>query len=75
MENAKQAFRQGLTNGWRLLLSPFVGAWTEVRDLSARPKAKNWQEFVMNDARAYFAPLTGAVRGFTRTFNELWKKA
>ncbi|MDR3483173.1 MAG: hypothetical protein P4L91_20950 [Burkholderiaceae bacterium] len=75
MEKSKQAFRQGLKNGWRLFRSPFVGAWTEMSDFSSRPKAKNWKEFVMNDARAYFAPQTGAVRGFTRTLDEIRNKA
>ena len=75
MEKSKPAFRQGLKNGWRLFCSPFVGAWTEMSDFSPRPKAKNWKEFVMNDVRAYFAPLTGAVRGFARTFNEIRNKA
>lgn len=75
MEKSKQAFRQGLNNGWRLFCSPFVGAWTECKATLNRPRATSVREFVANDVRAYFAPLTGAVRGFTRTFNEICNKA
>jgi hypothetical protein len=73
MKKSRLAFRQGLHQGWKLFWSPFVGARDEIRATVNRPRAATWQEFVRNDIRAYFAPLTGAVRGFTRTFREIWK--
>jgi len=72
MEKTKQAIKNAFRNGWRLLCSPFVGAWDECRAAMNRPRAANWKEFVINDVRAYFAPLTGAVRGLMRTFKDIW---
>ena len=73
MNNSRLAFKDGLHQGWKLFWSPFVGAWDEMQAAVNRPRPATWQEFVRNDIRAYFAPLTGAVRGFARTFREIWK--
>ena len=73
IEHFKRAFKQGIAEGWKLFWSPFVGAWDEIRATANRPKAANWKEFMLNDIRAYFAPLTGAVRGFNRAVREIWQ--
>jgi hypothetical protein len=74
MDKLKQTCRQHLKDGGRLLCSPFVGAWQEMAAEVARPRAANCKTFVLNSMRAYFAPATGAVRGFTRTCREIYKE-
>lgn len=47
----------------RLLCSPVVGAIDGMKEAANRPRATNWKQFILNDVRAYFAPLTGAING------------
>jgi hypothetical protein len=72
MEKSKTASRKGWQNGWRLFLSPFIGAWSELT--APRPPAVNWKDAIVIDLRLYFAPLTGAVRGFKKVFGEIWRR-
>lgn len=74
MKQSKQAFKQGMAEGWKLFWSPFVGAWDEIRATANRPKADNWRAFILNDMRAFFAPLIGAARGLSRAVREILER-
>lgn len=47
----------------KMFWSPFIGALEGVKAAANRPKATSWKEFIVNDIRLYFAPLTGAIGG------------
>ncbi len=70
-ESTKRMFKQGFQNVWRLFWSPFVGALDETNAAWSRPPAPNWKQAMCDALRAYFAPLTGAVRGFVRAAREI----
>jgi hypothetical protein len=63
MEKSKLAFKEGFAYAWALFWSPFVGAFDGMKAAVNQPKATNWKEFIVNDIRLYFAPLTGAIGG------------
>jgi hypothetical protein len=71
LKQSKAAFKQGLRQSWKLLRSPFVGAWDEMRTTAKCPPAASWHELIRNDVRAYCAPITGALRGFARARREM----
>lgn len=81
MEKFKKVFYGGFTAGWtfvkavfRLLWSPFVGAWDECEaDLKRRPRAKNWKEFMLFSLKSYFSPLIGAIAGVKKEFKRTFK--
>jgi hypothetical protein len=74
MKKSKIAFKEGFEFGWRLFWSPFVGAYQAMEAAANRPPAANWKEFIVNDIRLYFAPLTGAIAGFRKALHGLPKK-
>ena len=47
----------------RLLCSPFVGAYEEMKAALQRPRSTDWKAWIVEDIRIYFAPLTGAITG------------
>lgn len=66
MEKSKVAVKEVFVRGWGLFRSAFLGAFDGVKAAANRPKATNWKEFVVNDIRLYFAPLTGATGGVVK---------
>lgn len=49
--------------GLRLLVSPITGVLAAYKEADSRPKAENWKQFIWNDVKDYFLPLTGAIKG------------
>jgi hypothetical protein len=72
MEKYKRAFKKGFTRGWTLFWSPLVGAVDGVKAAAHRPKATNWQEFIVNDIRLFCAPLTGAIGGMVKALKNAY---
>jgi hypothetical protein len=54
----------------RLLCSPFVGAYAEMKAALQRPRPIHWQEWIVEDIRLYFAPLTGAITGVRKALHD-----
>jgi hypothetical protein len=58
-----------LRYGARLLCSPFVGAYAEMKAALQRPRPIHWKEWIVEDIRIYFAPLTGAIAGLRKALH------
>jgi hypothetical protein len=63
LQNRISLCKKILRYGGRLLCSPFVGAYAEMKAALQRPRPMHWQEWIVEDIRNYFAPLTGAIKG------------
>lgn len=73
-------FENGLVGCWklikaifRLLGSPFVGAWKACEEDYRRPRPENWRADIRFAFKSYFAPLTGAVAGVKRELKRSFK--
>jgi hypothetical protein len=58
-----------LRYGGRLLCSPFVGAYAEMKAALKRPRSTDWKAWIVEDIRLYFAPLTGAITGVRKALH------
>jgi len=72
LRRSRNAFSQVIREGTKLFRSPFSGAWYEMKNAVRRPNATNWRELACNDIHMFMAPMVGAMRGFTRTFHDIW---
>lgn len=54
----------------RLLCSPVVGVIEALKEALNRPKSENWRQFVVNDCKDYFLPLTGAINGVRKEIRQ-----
>ena len=55
----------------RLLIAPFKGAIVGTREAWDVPPAKSLKQFIRDDIRRYFAPITGAYKEFKKE----WRRA
>jgi hypothetical protein len=72
MKKSKSAHYKIWRDVLRLLWSPFSGAWAEIQATANYPLTGTKKEIFVRALTAYFAPMTGAVRGFARAFREIW---
>ena len=70
MNKFKMIFEKGLVGCWklnktifRLLMSPFIGAWKACKENYHHPRPENWKVDIRSAFKSYFTPLTGAIAG------------
>jgi hypothetical protein len=69
MKNIISLCKKVLRYMGHLLCSPFVGAYAEMKAALQRPRPIHWQEWIVEDIRLYFAPLTGAITGVRKALH------